>query len=81
VAVDNLPLAILAAVDVSDAQRVRLARDTDDRVRDVFEEELQMGVMVQAKPEGGVLGGQYFRSALDGLIRPTPFPSGSSTIA
>jgi hypothetical protein len=37
VSVSDLPLAVLATEDVGDAQGVRLDRDTDDRVCDVFE--------------------------------------------
>jgi hypothetical protein len=36
VAVDNLPLAVLAAVDVGDAQGVRLDRNAVDGHRGVF---------------------------------------------
>lgn len=35
--VGDLPLALLAAEDVGDAQGVRLDRDADDRIRNVFE--------------------------------------------
>jgi hypothetical protein len=36
-AVSDLPLTVLATEGVSDAQGVRLDRDTDDRICDVFE--------------------------------------------
>jgi hypothetical protein len=37
VAVGDLALTVLATEDVSDAQGVRLDRDTNDRICDVFE--------------------------------------------
>lgn len=64
VAVGNLPLTVLAAEDVSDAQGVRLDQDTNDRICDVFEADYASHLPAD-------VSGQQIEAALSG---PGPLP-------